>query len=236
LNKIDYIKEKFGDFYSHPVDKGSQGILEGTKYAGCQTNLRSKCFTLARMLRPKNCLEIGSWHYISANALGDGMEAAGENNGGVVNSLEIRQGGYDGAAGVRPKNRRVRPLFWLPHHTGQDTWKYDKDIPHPEFKSMTNDEIFEKNLAYLLSVTPADKYDLILIDGDHSYEGISWDWKYVMHVSHDETVIIIDDIWDSRLTPCRQFFDELQTNKWDFESWNDAHRDQVQNSGVTLKY
>jgi len=91
-------------------------------------------------------------------------------------------------------------------------------------------------LEYLLSITPPEKYDLILIDGDHSYEGACWDWKYAMEVSHENTVIIVDDLWDSRLEQCRKFYDDLKTIKWDFEEWNDAHRDEVQNSGVSLTY
>jgi predicted O-methyltransferase YrrM len=235
MNNIDRIKQEFGKYWSHPKDIGSQGVLEGTKYAGRKTNLRSQVYTLVRLLNAQNCLEIGSWHYCSSNAMGDALDSIGAS--GVVDTFDIMKGGYDGAKNCWPKSGRVRPHFWLPHHTNQDVWKYDKDVEHKDFKTLTNDEIFAKNLAYLKSIAPANGYDLILIDGDHSFEGASWDWKYTQEVSRDDTVFIIDDIWDSRLMPCRDFFNSLKTTKWDFEEWNDDpnNYEACQNSGVALR-
>lgn len=233
---IDFIKENFGKFYANPRDIGSQGILEGTKYAGRKTNLRTQAYILVKMLKAKHCLEIGSWHYLSSNAMGQAQDEIGLSDG-WVDSFDLQRGGYDGA-NVGPGHPRVRAHFWLPHHTQQDTWKYDRDIPHKEFKSMTDEQIFETNLNYLKSIMPENRYDLILVDGDHSYKGIEWDWKYCEHLARPDTVLIIDDIWDSRLIPCREFFDWIPTAKWDFESWNDTpgNEDKCQNSGVAMRF
>ena len=51
-----------------------------------------------------------------------------------------------------------------------------------------------------------------------------------------ETLIVIDNIWDIRLKEVRRFYDDMTTNKWDFEEWNDANRTMVQDTGVLLTY
>jgi hypothetical protein len=49
MNKIDFIKQNFKDFY---IDKGPEnGILQGTKYAGCATHCRACLNTLVRMVK-----------------------------------------------------------------------------------------------------------------------------------------------------------------------------------------
>ena len=88
----------------------------------------------------------------------------------------------------------------------------------------------------LKGIAPEDGYDLIFIDGDHSYEGAKKDWEHALKYSHKETLIVIDNIWDIRLKEVRRFYDEVQVNKWDFEEWNDANRSMVQDTGVLLTY
>ena len=62
------------------------------------------------------------------------------------------------------------------------------------------------------------------------------DWEHALKFSHKETLIVIDNIWDIRLKEVRRFYDDMTTNKWDFEEWNDANRTMVQDTGVLLTY
>ena len=91
-NQIEFIKAEFGNFY---VDKGPEnGVLQGTKYAGASTHARNCLYTLVKMLRPRNCLEIGSMHYESSDSMARAMdELYGYDGVGVVDSFDIKRGG-----------------------------------------------------------------------------------------------------------------------------------------------
>lgn len=83
-------------------------------------------------------------------------------------------------------------------------------------------------------VSGGNKYDIIFIDGDHGYTGVKMDFEIAKLFSHENTLIVVDDIWDIRLNDVRVFFDELDVIKYDFEDWNDKHieDDIVQNIGI----
>lgn len=235
MNKVEFIKKHFKEYY---IDRGPEnGILQGTKYAGCATHCRACLNTLVRMTKPMSALEIGSWHYESSIAMAAGMDTYLSDNEGVVYSFDIKRGGYDGAGRTDGLPSRIRPMFWYPHKTHYDPWKEtDPGIVYPEFIKMTNDEISEKNLEILNSIKPEGGFDLIFIDGDHSYEGAKRDWEIALKVSHPETLIVFDNVWDIRLREVREFYDSLNTIKWDFEEFNDEHKNlnMVQDSAVLL--
>lgn len=231
MNKIEFIKENFGkNFKEISID---HSFLVGTKYAGCRTHCRSCMYTLVKMLRPSSVLEIGSYHFDSTRAMAKAMDEIGVD--GKIDSFDILQGGYDGSS-AKPGHSRIRADLWYPHHTSYDNWKLTAPIAKPEFKNMSDEDIFKANCLILEKVAPLNGYDFIFIDGDHSFEGVGFDWQYALEFSHKETVVAIDDIWDTRLQGVRNFYDTLQTIKWDFESWNDSHRDLVQSTGVSLTY
>jgi hypothetical protein len=235
-NQIEFIKAEFGKFY---VDKGPEnGILQGTKYQGAATHARNCLYTLTKMLKPLNALEIGSLHYASSDAIANAMDENGTN--GVVDSFDIKKGGYDGQIHVKPSNARVRPGYWYPFPTYYDTWKFtDKNIVYPQFQNMSKREIRETNRAILAErCKDFGKYDLIFVDGDHSYDGAKEDYELALQFSHKDTVIVIDNVWDIRLNEVRQFYDSLNFVKWDFEEWNDANyaKNMVMDNAVTLTY
>jgi hypothetical protein len=123
----------------------------------------------------------------------------------------------------------------MPHKTIYDDWKEtDQETKDSGFLELTNEQIFEKNAKYLQSIKPLNGYDMIYIDGDHSYDGVGFDWNYSKLVANKNTLIILDDIWDYRLREVRRFFNDIKTPKWDFEEWNTENRDKVVNMGVAL--
>ena len=237
MNKVEFIKENYKNFY---VDKGPEnGTLQGYKYEGCSTHCRNCLYTIAKMIKPKKILEIGSWKYETSNRIGDAMiELYTDTSDVVINSFDIAYGGYDGGY-HHPKYDFINGLYWYPHHTTYDDWKYNGNhIVYKEFINMTNDEIREKNLEILKNNTPFGVYDLIFIDGDHSYYGAKQDWEYALNFADENTLIVYDNIWDIRLHEVKQFFDELKTTKWNFEEFNDEFKsvNMVMDNGITLTY
>lgn len=242
-NKIEFIKNEFNNFY---VDKGPEnGVLQGTKYAGASTHARNCLYTLVKMLEPVNILEIGSMHYESSDSMARALDELdplrlNPGIGGVVDSFDIKKGGYTGEIHRVPTNKRVRPGYWYPFPTYYDSWKYnDPLIAFPDFKDMSYEQIREKNFQILSERTKEfGKYDLIFVDGDHSYDGAKEDYEMALRVAHRETVIVFDNVWDIRLNEVRQFYDSLKVSKWDFEEWNDAHYkdNMVMDNAVTLTY
>ncbi len=229
---IERIKKEFVLFY---VDEGPEnGILQGTKYAGAATHCRACLKALTRIRRPKHVLEIGSWHYESADAIANAMDEIYGAGHGVIDRFDIRVGGYDGAPNVHPKSPRVNERFWYAFHSNYDDWKYNVPLVY-DFKPFSNQDLMQKNLEILQDCTVGfGCYDLIFIDGDHSYEGVNRDFQIASKFANADTLFVLDNIWDIRLKDVRRFYDELPYEKWDFEEWNDAHYgiNMVQDTGV----
>jgi hypothetical protein len=237
MNIIEQIKQDFGSIY---IDNAPD--LEGTVqnsnslYNGRRTHCRSGLYAFTKIRKAKYVLEIGSWLYQGASAIARAMDDLyGVGGDGIVDSIDIIDNlkANNLSASL---NKRIQRHYWLPHHTDYDIWKYNKQIEKPEFREMTNDQIFEKNLSYLKSIAPKDGYDIIMIDSDHSYEGAKFDWLYAMEVSNNDTLIIVDDLYDDRHIRVKKFFDELKTIKWDFKEWNDDISKPLQSTGITLKH
>lgn len=224
VNKIEYVKNEFKNYYE---DNGPEnGILQGFKYEGAATHCRNCLATLVEMINAKTVLEIGSWHYESSNAMAESMDRIhGEDGYGIIDSFDIRKGGYDGQIAYVPHSNRINARYWYPHHSDYDDWKYKVDLPFNDFVDYTNDEISEKNIQILKEASKdfGSRYDLIFVDGDHSYEGVKRDFEVATAVADKDTLIVIDNVWDVRLKDVRQFYDELTLTKWDFEEWNDEY-------------
>lgn len=235
MSKIDQIKAEFAKHYIHEPGIACSNLLVHDVFGGCGIHSRSGMKALVRMLKPKNVLEIGSFHFETANQIAYAMDTIhGENSPGVVDSFDIKPGGCDGSGGFR--SPRVKSHIWIPHKTTYDDWKFnDPQITGAsDFLKMDNDQIFAKNMEYLNFIKPDGGYDMVYIDGDHSYQGAHFDLLYSKKVISPDAVLVIDDIWDFRLSEVRSFFDDLKTDKWDFREWNLANRDKVQNMGVFL--
>ena len=76
--------------------------------------------------------------------------------------------------------------------------KFYKDANHMLILGDSKKEIikFSKNF-------PSAKFDLIFIDGDHRYNTALEDLENCKSISHAETVIIFDDVYDDECDPGR---------------------------------
>ena len=237
MSKISFIKENFAKNYKHEEGIAPDNRLVHNVFNGCGIHTRSGVKTLIRMLKPKFILEIGSYHFETANQMAYTFDElyGSDHSIGHIHSFDIKKGGYDGVL-FNPGSSRITSHTWIPQKTAFDDWKYkDPEITSKcDYANITNEEIFERNLKYLKSITPASGFDMVYIDGDHSYKGAEYDLEYSLKVINPEAVIIIDDIWDHRLQQVRDFYNDLKNEKWDFVEWNTANRDKVQNMGVFL--
>ena len=235
-NKVDLVQNEFKNIY---YDVGPEhGIIHGLEYDGSSTHCNQCLFTLARLLNARNVLEIGSYHYRTANQLGRAIDKnIGKNESGNVITLDIIKGGYDNT--IKDEhiwNHRVKPYFWYAYKT-DDT----KNLSNLELdnSNMENKDIVKENIKILNNILKKNKInflDLIFLDGDHTYEGLKNDIEIVKNFATRETLIVVDNIWDKRMLDVKQVFDELTHIKWNFKEFNDRHyhKNQVQDTGVFI--
>lgn len=169
-----------------------------SKIAGLFPNLRSREFYtetfdfrsglgdsswllygLARSLRPKVCVEIGSARGKSACTIGLALR---RNGGGRLYAID-------------------------PHSSTNwnDTDSVDSlTILNAHLRKAGVTEYVEvvRKTSAEAAVGWKEPIDLIFIDGDHSYEGVKKDWDlFVPHVSEFGVVVFHDTIWDLRPDP-----------------------------------
>jgi len=200
-----------------------KAVSKDAKYLGAIISTASSLIAVVKTILPNKILEIGSWKYYTANAIACFIEDTYENTDEVViDTFDIKKGGYNGGTATL-KSKLIKQHYWMPHKTGYDAWKFnDNDIIHKEFKELSNKEIFEKNLTYLNSIKPKSGYDLIFIDGDHSFDGVKFDFEYSKNVLNKDGIIIFDDREGHKNID--DFFKTLpKSNTWDFTDLNDRH-------------
>lgn len=237
MNKIDLIKQEFPKQFCLRYEQlgFSEGLVEHPVYGGKPTHCRSTLWTLVKILQPRSILEIGSWKYDGSNMMARSLdENFGKDYECEIHTFDIVRGGYtEDSQEIAKVHKRVKPMWWYPHHTSYDSWKYNNPrIEFPLFSQMDNSQIFKANITILEEVMPKIGYDLIVIDGDHSIEGVKFDWEYACHSISNRGVIVIDDLYDSRHWQVRQFWDSIKCDKYDFEDWNQTNPDKLVSMGV----
>ncbi len=238
MNKIDLIRAEFPKQFSlkwEELTGSEEGRVEhgNLLYRGRPTHCRSTIFCLAKMLSINSMLELGSWHFQSSNMAALAMDEMSRDETSWVDSYDIIPGGFS-MDYIPPTNPRVRPHYVYPHHSDYDLWKYREKIVYPEFRNMTDNDIFAKNLDILMGNKPDGGYELLLIDADHSKKGASLDLEYCKRVAKSGAVFVVDDLYESRLTEVREFFDELPYEKYDWCDWNDNRDNPLISMGVFI--
>ena len=237
MNKVELIRNEFPKSFRLRFEElgGSEGLVEHPVYGGKPTHCRSTLWTLVKILKPKSILEIGSWKYDGSNIMARSLdENFGKDYKCDIHTFDIIRGGYSQHSDeVGKVHSRVKPMFWYPHHTSYDSWKYQQPIEYPLFREMDNRQIFEINCGILEEIMPQVGYDLIIIDGDHSIEGVKFDWEYACRYQATDGIIVVDDLYDSRHWQVRQFWDSLtHTDKYDWADWNAKYPDKLVSMGV----
>lgn len=236
-NKVDLVKNEFENFY---VDIGPEhGILQGLDYEGASTHCSQCLYTLTRLIGAKNVLEIGSYHYRTTNQIAKAIDDThGINTKGNVVTFDIIDGGYDAGKNYEIASSRINANFWYPYKTA-DTKKLDISKFVFDNSNFNNEELVSLNKSLLKNVSEELKietFDLIFIDGDHTTTGIENDFNVISEFSDNETLVVIDNIWDIRLIEVKEFFDKQNYIKWNFKEFNDKYfsKNRVQDTGILI--
>jgi hypothetical protein len=106
--------------------------------------------------------------------------------------------------------------------------EYCKRQPETQFLKMNSQHSDFKNYIQ------HDKFDLIFIDGDHSYNGVKSDYE----LSKDSgNIYVFHDIVNAACPGVVQFWNELKTNesfKYDFFEYTEQYNDVWQQTGQTF--
>jgi len=237
VNKVDLVKNEFEKFY---IDIGPEhGILQGLDYEGANTHCTQCLYTLTRLTRATNVLEIGSYHYKTTNQIAKAIDDThGKNVKGKVVTFDVIDGGYDAGTPYEISSYRVKADFWYPYKT-EDTQKLDNSKFVLDNSNYANKELVDLNKNILKNICDdfgIDYFDLIFIDGDHTEEGIQNDFDVITQFANEDTLIVIDNIWDIRLLEVKEFFDKQNYIKWNFKEFNDKYftKNKVQDTGVLV--
>jgi predicted O-methyltransferase YrrM len=136
-------------------------------------------YGLARSIKPKVCVEIGSARGKSACAVG----------------LALRRNGGGKLYAIDPH----RPTNW------NDTASVDSfSIITENLRKAGVTEFVEivRKISGEAAKGWTQKIDLIFIDGDHSYEGVKADWAlFLPYLNEFGVVVFHDTLWDLRPDP-----------------------------------
>ena len=136
-------------------------------------------YGLARSLKPKVCVEIGSARGKSACAVGLALQ---RNGGGKLYAIDPH-----------------RPTNW------NDTNSVDTFAiitTHLQKAGVTEYVEIVRKTSSEAAAGWNRKIDLIFIDGDHSYEGVKADWElFRPHLNEFGVVVFHDTLWDLRPDP-----------------------------------
>ena len=133
-------------------------------------------YGLARSIKPKVCVEIGSARGRSATAVGLALR---RNGGGKLYAID-------------------------PHSV--TTWNDTNSVDSFALITENLQKAGVTEWVEIIRKTSGDaakgwdkKIDLIFIDGDHSYEGVKADWElFLPHMSEFGVVVFHDTLWDLR--------------------------------------
>lgn len=133
-------------------------------------------YGLARSLKPKVCVEIGSARGKSACAVG----------------LALRRNGGGRLYAIDPHS----PTNWNDTHSVDSFAIFTQHLAQAgvtEFVEILRQTSGEAAKGW------NRKIDLIFIDGDHSYEGVKNDWDlFLPHMAEFGVVVFHDTLWDLR--------------------------------------
>jgi predicted O-methyltransferase YrrM len=136
-------------------------------------------YGLARSLKPKVCVEIGSARGKSACAVG----------------LALRRNGGGKLYAIDPHS----PTDWNDTHSVDTLALMQAHLERAGAAGYV--EIVRKTSGEAAKGWDK-KIDLIFIDGDHSYEGVKADWDlFLPHMAEFGVVVFHDTIWDLRPDP-----------------------------------
>lgn len=66
--------------------------------------------------------------------------------------------------------------------------------------------------------------DFVFIDGGHSVATIDNDWRHVLPLMHDGTIVLFDDYWDTTDSGAKAVVDAINKEKYDVEVLSIADR------------
>ena len=136
-------------------------------------------YGLARSIKPKVCVEIGSARGKSACAVG----------------LALRRNGVGKLYAIDPHS----PTDW---NDSDSTDSFAVISAHLARAGVTDFVEIVRQTSAEAAKSWDRPIDLIFIDGDHSYEGVKADWElFIPHISEFGVVVFHDTLWDLRPDP-----------------------------------
>jgi len=90
----------------------------------------------------------------------------------------------------------------------------DKDQPHQIVNYLEGDSSGRTVFIHgdVGKILMPFNYDLVLIDGSHTYEGCLKDWNYVKEHLYDTALVIFDDL--DHPAGCGKVFNDIDSNKY----------------------
>lgn len=84
-------------------------------------------------------------------------------------------------------------------------------VDHPEAFEVAN--LFDSNYLFINGTSSKARdlgycFDMIFIDGDHTYDGCLFDWEVALEVSSNNCLVVFDDL--DHPSGCGRVFDDIQ--------------------------
>jgi predicted O-methyltransferase YrrM len=185
---------------------------ENFEKAGGLRNIYNALLSILIYLKPKICLEIGTYYGQSADVFAYYFDNYMPDGILVTTDIKLYK---------QITHPNIVQLLVHPHVTNSQQWHYVSDVellPCVEYSASANIDRIQK-------ILPKTKFDFCFLDGDHQRSSVYQDFTIAKSLLDEPQYILFDDIDVQEHDSTRVYEEDIKTdislNIYDFADWNE---------------
>lgn len=176
-------------------------------------NIYNALYDTLVYIKPKRCLEIGTFYGYSAKVFQDYFNKYYQK--GKLVTIDIKK--YVDLSELS----NVIQIIVHPHVNNSSQWHYVNDSEILEYDVSS----VKKNIKIIHEITHGYKFDFCFFDGDHQFESVRRDMLIAQNELNSPKYILFDDMDIEAHDSCRYYKENIKSNKqwltYEYKDWGD---------------